>query len=47
MPVFLETTVDKFTFKVATDRFYSDEGVWAKEEGGQVPDWIDRFCPTA
>ncbi len=36
MPVFLETTVDKFTFKVATDRFYSDEGVWAKEEGGQV-----------
>jgi glycine cleavage system H protein len=29
MPEFLETTVDKFTFKVATDRFYTREGVWA------------------
>jgi glycine cleavage system H protein len=28
MPEFLETTVDKFTFKVATDRFYTREGVW-------------------
>ncbi len=36
MPEFLETRVDKFTFKVATDRFYSDEGMWAKEEGGRV-----------
>jgi glycine cleavage system H protein len=25
---FLETTVDKFTFRVATDRFYTEEGVW-------------------
>jgi glycine cleavage system H protein len=30
MPEFLETTVDKFTFKVATDRFYTREGVWAQ-----------------
>jgi len=29
MPDFLETTVDKFIFKVATDRFYTREGVWA------------------
>lgn len=36
MPDFLETTVDKFTFKVATDRFYSAEGVWAKAEGERV-----------
>ncbi len=36
MPDFLETTVDKFTFKVVTDRFYTSEGVWAKEENGQV-----------
>jgi len=36
MPDFLETTVDKFTFKVAVDRFYSEEGVWAKEENGRV-----------
>ncbi len=32
----LETTVDKFIFKVATDRFYTSEGVWAKEEIGRV-----------
>ena len=32
MTQFLETTVDKFTFKVATDRLYTDEGVWAKPE---------------
>ena len=32
----LETTVDKFTFKVATDRLYTPEGVWAKEENGRV-----------
>jgi glycine cleavage system H protein len=36
MPNFLETTVDKFTFKVATDRFYTSEGVWAKDENGHV-----------
>jgi glycine cleavage system H protein len=33
---FLETTVDKFTFRVATDRLYSREGIWAKAEGGRV-----------
>lgn len=36
MTEFLETTVDKFVFRVATDRVYNDEGVWAKEEGGRV-----------
>jgi len=36
MSDFLETTVDKFTFKVAMDRFYSTEGIWAKEEDGHV-----------
>jgi glycine cleavage system H protein len=36
MTEFLETTVDKFTFKVATDRYYTSEGVWAKEEDGRV-----------
>jgi glycine cleavage system H protein len=35
MPEFLELTVDKFTFKVATDRLYSAEGMWAKEEGAK------------
>ncbi len=28
MPEYLETTADKFTFRVATDRLYSAEGVW-------------------
>ncbi len=28
MPEFLEVTIDKFTFRVATDRWYSREGVW-------------------
>jgi glycine cleavage system H protein len=30
MSDFLEVTVDKFTFKVATDRFYTREGLWAQ-----------------
>lgn len=33
---FLETTVDKFTFRVPTDRFFNEEGVWAKAEGDLV-----------
>jgi arsenate reductase len=28
MPNYLELNVDKFTFKVASDRFYTREGVW-------------------
>lgn len=36
MPEFLKATVDKFTFKVATDRLYNAEGVWAKPEGDLV-----------
>ena len=39
----METTVDKFTFKVATDRFYSAEGVWAKEENGRVRIGLSDF----
>jgi glycine cleavage system H protein len=29
MPDYLETTVDKFIFRVAIDRLYSSDGVWA------------------
>jgi glycine cleavage system H protein len=36
MTDYLETTVDKFNFKVADDRFYTSEGVWAKEENGRI-----------
>jgi glycine cleavage system H protein len=43
MPDFLEITVDKFTFKVATDRFYDAEGVWAKEENGRVRIGLSDF----
>lgn len=32
----LEITVDKFIFRVATDRLYSPDGVWLAEEDGQV-----------
>jgi glycine cleavage system H protein len=36
MPEILETSIDKFTFKVPTDRFYSPEGLWVKQENGKV-----------
>jgi glycine cleavage system H protein len=36
MAEFLQFTLDKFTFKVATDRFYSAEGVWAQAGGRSV-----------
>ncbi len=37
MSEFLELTVDKFTFKVATDRYYHSEGVWAQAEASPLP----------
>ena len=43
MTEFLETTVDKFTFKVATDRFYNAEGVWAKPEEQYVRIGLSDF----
>ena len=30
---YLETTVDKFTFRVATDRLYTSDGVWVQAQG--------------
>jgi glycine cleavage system H protein len=36
MPDYLEATVDKFIFRVATDRHYSPEGIWALAEGDRV-----------
>jgi glycine cleavage system H protein len=43
MPEFLEILVDKFAFKVATDRFYHHEGVWAKPEGQHVRIGLSDF----
>jgi glycine cleavage system H protein len=42
---FLETSVDKFIFRVATDRLYNGEGVWAKEENGRVRIGLSDFVP--
>ena len=36
MPKYLEMTADKFTFRVATDRLYSPEGVWILPEPGSA-----------
>jgi glycine cleavage system H protein len=43
MPEYLETMVDKFTFKVATDRLYNAEGIWAKAEGKLVRVGLSDF----
>jgi glycine cleavage system H protein len=43
MTEFLETIVDKFTFKVAQDRLYTAEGVWAKAEGTLVRVGLSDF----
>jgi len=43
MPEFLEMTVDKFIFRVATDRYYSGEGVWAQAEGNRVRIGLSDF----
>ncbi len=36
MSEFLEATVDKFTFKVATDRLYTEDHLWLKMEEGLI-----------
>ena len=43
MVEFLEVTQDKFTFKVATDRVYSADGVWVKIDGEHVKLGVSDF----
>jgi len=43
MSEFLEIMVDKFMFKVATDRLYSAEGLWLKSEGNRVRIGVSDF----
>lgn len=43
MPEYLETTVDKFTFRVAADRYYTGEGLWALAEGDRVRVGVSDF----
>jgi glycine cleavage system H protein len=40
---FLETTVDKFIFKVATDRLYTPEGLWVKNEDSSIRIGVTDF----
>jgi glycine cleavage system H protein len=43
MPEFLEVAVDKFVFRVARDRLFTPEGVWASEEAGNVRVGLSDF----
>jgi glycine cleavage system H protein len=43
MPETLEMTLDKFTFRVAVDRYYSPEGIWAKPEARGVRIGLSDF----
>ncbi len=43
MTEFLETTVDKFIFKVAIDRYYNSEGLWAQLDGNRIRIGISDF----
>jgi glycine cleavage system H protein len=36
MPEYLETTVDKFVFRIATDRLYGADGVWVQPQGDRL-----------
>ena len=40
MTEYLETTLDKFTFRVANDRFYTAQGAWALWMKPEAPDRI-------
>ena len=43
MPEYLQYNVDKFIFKVAVDRFYTTDSVWALAEGDLVRLGISDF----
>jgi glycine cleavage system H protein len=43
MSGYLEHTLDKFTFLVATDRLYRPEGVWARADGDRVTLGLSDF----
>lgn len=43
MQAFLEYAYDKFAFRIATDRRYNAQGLWAKEEHGLVTVGLSDF----
>ena len=40
---YLQTTIGKFIFKVAVDRYYTNEGIWVLQEGDQCRLGISDF----
>jgi glycine cleavage system H protein len=43
MVEYIEFTLDKLTFKVATDRYYHRDGVWAKADNGRITIGLSDF----
>ena len=43
MTDYLEVTIDKFTFRVAADRWYTRAGVWAQPEADRVRVGLSDF----
>jgi glycine cleavage system H protein len=43
MTEMIEFTLDKFTFKVATDRMYTNEGLWVKSENARLRVGLSDF----
>src|SRR4030042_5504321 len=43
MPDFLEFTIDKFTFRVADNRYYTAAGVWAMAKANRIQIGLSDF----
>lgn len=43
MPEYLQTTIDKFIFKVAVDRLYTTDGIWVQASGSIVRIGLSDF----
>ena len=43
MPEYLEYILDKFIFRVAPDRYYTTDGVWAKKDNGHISIGLSDF----
>lgn len=43
MSEYMETKVDKFTFKVVGDRFYTPQGVWTLAQGNTIRIGLSDF----
>ena len=43
MTDYLEFSIDKFTFRIATDRSYTEEGLWVKQEENRLQIGLSDF----